>query len=134
MEEVKDETQMKVQKRQVHHYDLKERLRRHAMKPRHRHWKGHQVRFRCGGCKRLCVHRSSLHRHKKLCVEDPIIWCCLKTDAALHLGPAAPKPPLPKPPKRRGRAPHILSHCQHCPRTFPTAEQKRDHQRRCLQR
>ena len=120
--------------REVKHWDRKERLRRHAMKPRHRQWHGDLVRFRCRGCKRVYVHRSSLNRHMKKCKLDMILWKRLKTKAVLRLGIEAMKPSLPKPPKRMGRPPHILSRCVHCPRTFETAEKKRDHQRRCLQR
>ena len=116
MEELKEETQLKILKRQVHHWDHKERLRRHAMKPRRCQWTGHLVRFKCGKCKRVYVHRSSLHRHKKQCKLDEVVWKRLKTDVAVHLGPEAPKTPLPKPPERRGRPPHILSYCQHSPK------------------
>jgi hypothetical protein len=56
----------------------------------------------------------------------------------LHLGPLydpeARRPPLPRPPKRKGRPPHIISCCKHCPRRFDTAEKKRDHQRYCLRK
>ena len=91
--------------------------------------------FTCRGCRHRFVHRSSLNRHIKKCKKDEIMWRCLTTKAKVNLGkedPGAKKPPLPRAPKKRGRPPHILSRCLHCPRTFETAEKKRDHQRYCL--
>ena len=122
----------------------KQRLRRHAMKTKEAIWfqgggkeEDETVeRYTCRGCRRRYKHRSSLNRHLKECLVDKSVKLHVKRKLKLQLGDHycdnMRKPPLPKPPKRRGRPPHIISRCRHCPRTFHSAVKKRDHQRYCL--
>ena len=119
-----------------------------SMKPRRLQWGRHPDTFSCSFCPELFRTRKMQLRHKSICKKDIGRVNRLVRESKLKMGQHSQKDTFPyskeeKSLKRRdarrqerikhrtGRRKHAQHLCNQCGADWPTAEKKRDHQRRC---